>query len=163
MNRERWLLIGAVVIFFGSGLYYYVRLGGKGLANKQRTTSVAPQPSAEPIAPQQLAQESSPAGRTVRGEIDDKTPWGRNPFLTEEEAERGSRPGTELAVKTIISGRPRSVATIDGRTVLVGEMVGEETVVEIRPDAVVLESEGRRRILRVREPSVTVEVKERRK
>jgi len=163
MNRERWLLIGAVVIFFGSGLYYYVRLGGKGLANKQRTTSVAPQPPAEPTAPRQLAKESSPAGGTMREQIDEKTPWGRNPFLTEEEAERGNRPGTELAVKTIISGRPRSVATIDGRTVLVGEMVGEETVVEIRPDAVVLESEGRRRILRVREPSVTVEVKERRK
>ncbi|MGH7831549.1 MAG: hypothetical protein ACREP8_15385, partial [Candidatus Binatia bacterium] len=64
---------------------------------------------------------------------------------------------------SIIAGRPRSVATIDGRTVLVGEMVGEETVVEIRPDAVVLESEGRRRILRVREPSIVIDVKERRK
>lgn len=163
MNRERWLLIAAVVLFSGVGIYYYLRPGRAGLAKRQETAGVAAKPSDQPPVPQPVASQSSPEVRTARGPLDEKTPWGRNPFLTEEEAERGRLPGTELTVKAIIAGRPKSVATIDGRTVLVGEMVGEEKVVEIRPDAVVLESEGRKRILRVREPSVTIEVKERQK
>lgn len=167
MNRERSLLIGAIVLFCGSGLYYfYPRLAGQGLAGKRTATRTAAESVAQPVAPQArraAAPQSSREAGGLREIVDEKTPWGRNPFLTEEEVARGSRPGTELTVKSIIAGRPRSVATIDGRTVLVGEMVGEETVVEIRPDAVVLESEGRRRILRVREPSIVIDVKERRK
>ena len=167
MNRERWLLICAVVLFSGAGLYYfYPRFAGRGPAGKQTAARAAAEPVAQPVAPQaqqKAAPQSSTETGGLREVIDEKTPWGRNPFLTEEEVARGNRPGTELTVKSIIAGRPRSVATIDGRTVLVGEMVGEETVVEIRPDAVVLESEGRRRILRVREPSIVIDVKERRK
>lgn len=162
MNRERWLLIISIFFFSGLGIYY-LWPGKVAVLNREKTASVAAQELAQPPAPQRLAGQSFPGIRAIGDVLDEKTPWGRNPFLTEEEAERGRRPGTELMVKTIISGRPRSVATIDGRTVLVGEKVGEETVVEIRPDAVVLESEGRKRILRIREPSVPIEVKERRK
>lgn len=55
------------------------------------------------------------------------------------------------------------MATVDGRTVVVGEKIGEETVIEIRPDGVVLERNRRKRVLRVREPSISVIVKEEKK
>jgi len=77
---------------------------------------------------------------------------GRNPFLTPEEETTGGRPGTKgLEVKTIIVGDDRSVATLGRYTVSVGENIGAEKVVEIRRDAVVLERNGRRRILRAAE------------
>ena len=87
----------------------------------------------------------------VRG-TDEAVHWGRNPFLTPEEEAMGGRPGTKgLDIKTIIVGDDKSVATLGRFTVTVGENIGEEKVVEIRRDAVVLERNGRRRILRAAE------------
>ena len=80
--------------------------------------------------------------------------WGRNPFLTPEEEAMGRRGGTQgQTIHAIITGRGRSVAALDGRMVSVGDSIGDEVVVEIRRDAVVLERNGRRRILRVQELS----------
>jgi len=45
-------------------------------------------------------------------------------------------------------GEDKSVATLGRYTVSVGEKIGEEKVVGIRRNAVVLERNGRRRILR---------------
>jgi len=42
-------------------------------------------------------------------------------------------------------------------------MVGEETVREILPDAVVLEKDGRKRLVKVSEPNISIEVKEKKK
>jgi hypothetical protein len=44
--------------------------------------------------------------------------------------------------------------------VMVGERINEERVVEIRPDAVILEREGRKKILRVSDPTLSIAVKE---
>ena len=99
----------------------------------------------------------------MEGEVvNDQTPWGRNPFLTEEEVtgKRESKPNEYLQVKSIILGPPQSVATVNGQTVVVGEYIGEETVKEIRPEGVVLEKRGHERLLRVRQPSISIEVNE---
>lgn len=96
--------------------------------------------------------------------VDEGLSWGRNPFLTEaEEAQALGLAGAgldRLKIRAIIVGRPKPVATIDGKTVMVGEKIGEETVAEIREDHVVLERDGKRRVLKVGEPSVSIEVKE---
>jgi hypothetical protein len=62
------------------------------------------------------------------------------------------------AVSVVIVGPDRSVATLDGLAVTVGEKFGDETVVQIRPDMVVLERDGRRRLLRVSEPRIHIRV-----
>ncbi|MEE8076254.1 MAG: hypothetical protein V3T60_11590 [Candidatus Binatia bacterium] len=160
MNRERWLLLISIFIFVGLGIYYL------------SPTAVAPlfkmkSPSGET---EQLARQSLMEGATaqklseVSGPdqvVDERTPWGRNPFLTEEEEARGREPEVgRLKIKAIIVGPPRSVATLDGRAVLVGEMIGGETVLDIRQDAVVLERGGRKRVIRIREPSVSIRIKD---
>lgn len=166
MNRERWLLLISILIFTGLGVHY-LRPGWLTQLTKKKMASMAAKPQLPQAAPQGVTGRRLPEVREVKvqGEvIDENTPWGRNPFLTEAEAARGNAPVTGvlegLKVKSIIMGRPKSVATIDGKTVAVGEKIGEETVVEIRQDSVVLEMDGAKRILRVSEPSISIEVKE---
>lgn len=156
MNRDRWLLLISILIFAGLAVYY-LRPGWVALLTRKKAPSVV----AKPSAPQGTAGQSF-AEVGMRGEVvDARTPWGRNPFLTEEEEARAKARGSDgLQVKTVIVGKPKSVATVDGRTVVVGEKVGEETVAEIRSDAVVLELDGRKRMVKVREPSISIEVKE---
>lgn len=159
MNRERWLLSISILIFVGLAVYYS-RLGwAPQLAKRAAPGAVSKPPPEAPVPLEAMAQGLPEV--SVQGEVvDENTPWGRNPFLTEEEA-KGGRDGTDgLMIKTIIVGRAKSVATIDDKTVGVGDKVDEETVVEIRPDAVILEREGRRRALKVSEPSISIKVKE---
>lgn len=158
MNRERWLLLVSVFIFVGLGIYYL------------RSAAVAPlfkmkSPSG---AAKLLTRRPILEGATARGlpevtgpdrVVVERTPWGRNPFLTEEE-KAGAREPEELKIKAIIVGPPRSVATLDGQAVLVGEMIGGETVLDIRQDAVVLEKGGRKRVLRIRDPSISIQIKD---
>lgn len=133
-------------------------VGRKGIFMASRPSSpTADSPAAaSPTVPQTSIQSET---------INEQSPWGRNPFLTEEEeaAKGKNRGGDGMQVKAIIVGQPKSVATIDGRTVTVGERIGEETVWEILPDAVVLERDGHKRTIKVSEPAVSVEVKERKK
>ncbi|MFQ5540494.1 MAG: hypothetical protein ACE5FB_08820 [Candidatus Binatia bacterium] len=165
MNWERWLLLVSLFIFVGLGIYYL------------RSAEVAP--LFREISPSEaaklLARRPILEGTTAQGlpeitgpdrVVDERTPWGRNPFLTEEEEARAGEPEPEveeLKIKAIIVGPPRSVATLDGRAVLVGEMIGGETVLDIRQDAVVLEKGGRKRVLRIREPSISIQVKDEKK
>lgn len=154
MNRERLLLLISILIFGGMAVYY-LRPERVGVLAGKKAITVAAKPT-----PQRVTDQNLPEVK-VQGEVvDASTPWGRNPFLTEEET-KGKISGSDgLQVKAIIVGRPKSVATIDGRTVTVGERIGEETVWEIRSDAVVLERDGRKRLLRVSEPTISIEVKE---
>jgi hypothetical protein len=87
----------------------------------------------------------------------DTAPWARDPFFTAAEerelakAKVVSVPVQPLAplpsytVKTILISGTEKVATLDGRPVGEGDVIGEERVVEIRADAVVLERAGQRR------------------
>ena len=85
------------------------------------------------------------------------TDWRRDPFFTaaEEEALRGPKTAKKVdakptplpayTVKAILISDAGKVATLDGRLVSEGEPIGEERVVEIRPDGVILERAGERR------------------
>ncbi|MBI2988108.1 MAG: hypothetical protein HYY45_15190 [Deltaproteobacteria bacterium] len=161
MNREQRLLLISILLLVGVAVYY-LRPGWVALLRGRKTLTVAARSSAESPAPQGIVIPNLPPVSVPSETVDERTPWGRNPFLTEEEeATKGKKRGSDgLQIKAIIVGRPKSVATIDGRTVAVGEKVGEETVWEIHPDAVVLERDGHKRILKVSEPAVSVEVKE---
>jgi hypothetical protein len=160
MNRERWLLFVSILIFVGLAVYYLAPRWVT-MTAKKRSPSLASKPAGQQLTPKGPAGQSF-AEVVAKGEaINEQSPWGRNPFLTEEEEAKGKDWGGEgLQVKAIITGGPKSVATIDGRAVVAGEKIGEETVSEIRPDAVILERDGRRRMLRVTEPSISVETKE---
>lgn len=161
MNRERGLLLISIMLFVGVAVYYF-RPGWVALLTGKKPLIVAARPSTGAPAPQGTASPNLPPVSVQSETIDELTPWGRDPFLTaEEEAAKGrNRGGDGIQVKAIIVGRPKSVATIGGRTVTVGERVGEETVWEIRTDGVVLERDGHKRLLKVSEPTVAVEVRE---
>ena len=142
MKREWWYSLILVVAFVALGSYYLSKNGGPKQSKRARGV-LRP-----PLLTMDAPGDTQPILAKVRG-TGEPVHWGRNPFLTPEEEATGGRPGTKgLDVKTIIVGEDKSVATLGRYTVSVGEKIGEEKVVEIRRDAVVLERNGRRRILR---------------
>ena len=154
MNRGKWPFVLSVFIFFAA---LVVVIGQDGMSITTWSLSAAENELRDGLK-----------GNGVRGSkglalqpTDEDTAWGRNPFLTPEEEASGGRPAAQgLVIQTIIMGRDKSVATLGGRTVVVGDRIGDEIVVEIRRNAVVLEKNGRRRILRAREFSgVTTSVR----
>ena len=102
--------------------------------------------------------------------------WGRNPFLTREEVNSLRKketlptpptsgiisPFPQWEVKSIFTSGSSRVATVNDHIVKVGDFLGEEMILEIREDSVVLGGKGRRRVLRQRQPSVLIKVEERR-
>ncbi|MFH1007986.1 MAG: hypothetical protein V1800_10880 [Candidatus Latescibacterota bacterium] len=97
--------------------------------------------------------------------------WGRNPFLTPEETAPPQERMVEtpsglpeklsdLEVNTILVGGSRSIAIMGGHTIAVGDWIGEEQVLEINPDHVVLGKNGGSRAIRLRESTVPLVVKE---
>ena len=161
MERRQWMLLIALLVLAGFALY---SAGPRWLAwiaaKKSPPPTVAavalPQP-AQPPAQKETVATTSQAKMTV-----EDSQWGRNPFLTEAETIKPVVSGEAVVptVRAIIMGRPKPVATIDGRVVTVGEKVGDEKVVEIREDSVVLEIGGDRRTLKIAESSVAIGVKE---
>ncbi len=145
MKREWWYSFILVVAFVALGSYYFSK-GGQPKEPREARGLLS-----LPLLGPDAAGDTQPKLSGVRG-TDEAVHWGRNPFLTPEEEATGGRPGTKgLDVTTIIVGDDKSVATLGRYTVSVGEYIGEEKVVEIRRDAVVLERNGRRRILRAAE------------
>lgn len=69
--------------------------------------------------------------------------WGRDPFLFGGESRAAARPAApppaqvRPAVRTILYSSDRRLAIVNGRTVGVGDAVGEYTVAEIERTAVV--------------------------
>lgn len=158
MNRERWLLVASVLMVIGV-VIYHLRPGGS--IRPARPAATSPRTPLAPVTPETRPQGASRLAEKAEA-VAEQAPWGRNPFLTEREAAEigGSKPDEIRQVKAIIVGQSRNVATVDGHTVVVGDKLGEETVWEIRPDAVVLEKDGRKRVLRIAEPSVGIDIKE---
>jgi len=163
MDRRQWILSIALLALVGIALYN---------AGPQWLARVAPKkPLAQAVATGAQREQAQPPAEKenvamtpqakVRGE---DSAWGRNPFLTEAETMKPLLPaGAEAVVPTvraIIMGRPKPVATIDGKVVTVGDMVGEEKVMEIREDTVVLGTGKERRILKIAAPLAAIEVKE---
>lgn len=88
--------------------------------------------------------------------------WSRDPFFTAEEEQALRAPKVAKAppppppaplpsytVKAVVISDSAKIATIDGRLVSEGEMLGEERVVEIQPEGVILERAGQRRRIRI--------------
>lgn len=88
--------------------------------------------------------------------------WRRDPFFTAEEeqalrapkvakagASQSPSPLPSYTVKAVLISDSFKTATIDGRQVSEGEMLGEERVVEIQPDGVILERAGQRRRIQI--------------
>ena len=145
MKKEWWYSFILVVAFVALGSYYLSKDGGSKRSKRARG-ALGP-----PLLTMDAPGDTQPIPSKVRG-AGGPVHWGRNPFLTPEEEATGGRPGTKgLNIKTIIVGEEKSVATLGRYTVSVGENIGEEKVVEIRRDTVVLERNGRRRILRAAE------------
>ena len=144
MKIEWWYGLILLVAFVALGSYYLNTGGGSKGATKTRRVLGSSLIDAD------VLRVDGPKV-SVNGNRE-AVHWGRNPFLTPEEEATGGRPGAKgLDVKTIIVGDFKSVATLGGYTVSVGENIGEERVVEIRRDAVILERNGRRRIIRAAE------------
>ena len=147
MERRQWILSIALLTLGGIALY---TAGPQWLAR---------------IAPKKPPAQKENVAMTSQGKIaGEDSPWGRNPFLTEAETLKPLVPaGGEAAVPTvraIIMGRPKPVATVDGKVVTVGDKIGDERVMEIREDSVVLGTGRERRSLKIAEPSAAIEVKE---
>jgi hypothetical protein len=160
MKRDQWLLLISIIIFLSLAVYY-LRPGWSRLFSTNtkigiaRSARAVRESSVEKIPPQSLPPLS------VESEVDASTPWGRNPFLTEEEVKQV---GVErLRVNTIIVGPPKAVAIVDGRAVMVGDKIHDEKIVEIRPNAVILEREGKKKILELDETTLSVAVEERKR
>lgn len=131
--------------------------------------AVAQPIAAQPIAAQPIAvQPGSPRRPTATTLLsrDDlarwrqryQSAWTRDPFFTaaEEEALRAPKaaaksaplpPPPSYTVKAILISDAGKVAALDGRFVSEGDPIGDERVVEIRPDGIVLERAGLRRTL----------------
>lgn len=162
MDRRQWILLIALlalaaIALYNAGPQWLARLAPK-KPPAQTTAGGAAAEQAQPPAQKENTATTAQAG--ITGE---DSAWGRNPFLTEAETLKPLVPAGEAAVPTvraIIMGRPRPVATIDGKVVMVGDKVGEEKVVEIREDSVVLGTGKDRRSLKLAEPSAAIEVKE---
>ena len=155
MNRGKWPLL--IFIFTGMGICYLSPIAADQLVEKKspfrETALLTPRPAVE-----RATARMSPEVKALEQVVDERSRWGRNPFLTEEEEARAGEIKVEgLKVQGIIVGLPRSVATLDGQAVMVGEKIGEEMVVQIRENAVVLERDGHKRIIKIREPSISIQ------
>lgn len=121
------------------------------------------QPAGAPTAgAPALATPTTPLSRdqVAQWRQEHGTAWRRDPFFTAEEervlfgpkaagAHTGPPPPPppEYKVKAILIAGADKLAALDGRLVSEGEALGDERVVEIRPDSVVLERFGQRRRL----------------
>jgi hypothetical protein len=117
--------------------------------------STAPDPSERSVA------SSVPALPDV--EFDRSPHWGRDPFEdmhdVPEVVETATPPSPPVVradpvVASILYSTGRRLAVIDGRIVRLNEQVGDATVIDIQPKAVVLEfADGERRTVALQAPS----------
>jgi hypothetical protein len=158
MNREVGLVVASVVLIVGAAAYHLRQTGSMRPA---RSSAPAERAALAP-SPRAGATEGRSQVRMERTALAEPETWGRNPFLTVEEASgaKGWRPADQVEVKAIIVGQRRGVASLNGQSVVVGDKVGEETVRDIQQDAIVLERDGRQRVIRVHQPAIAIEVRE---
>lgn len=148
----------------------------KGLFQTKRPAARAPgqaPPQAQSVSVQADVPKLSEAELTAWRQRSAEA-WRRDPFFTadEERALRAprvataspsattARPAASLPsykVKMVLISGTIKLAAIDGRLLSEGEMLGEERVVEIQPDGVVLERAGHRRRVNVVGGSIPLE------
>ena len=98
-------------------------------------------------------------------ELDRLPDWPRNPFanlrpqepVVVDVAAPITVPDADPVVATILYSADRRLAMVDGRIVRVGDRLGDATIVDIVPNAVIIESPDRgRRSLTLRPPGAGV-------
>lgn len=172
MDPRRLMLWGVLVlsIVFTS---YQVMCSGPAAPAGQQTAAAAAPPASPPASPQgDPAGVAAPAAAPVpplaaTGLAAWRAGLGlgaaqRDPFFTAGELAAMGRPLTTdeplpppvealppRTLKLVLMEGAEGRALIDGQVVQVGDRVGEELVVEILPDSVVLERGGLRRRLQV--------------
>lgn len=170
MDFRRVAITGLLLVTLVWGLYTSPLT--KGLFQKKRpvagaragTQAVGPGAPLQPPASTPTAREEAP--RLSGDQLADwrqrfAHAWSRDPFFTAEEEQALRTPKVvkvsppppaplpSYTVKAVLISDSAKVATIDGRQVAEGEMLGEERVVEIRSDGVVLERAGQRRRIQI--------------
>lgn len=161
MDFRRIALFGLLLVTFVWALYTSPLT--KGLFQKKRPAAPA-RVSAPLASPQAKAapalEKAPPLSEDELGAWRQRyaSAWSRDPFFTAEEegALRAPKvakaappapppPLPSYTVKAVLIAGSAKVATIDGRLISEGEMLGDERVVEIQPDGVILERAGLRR------------------
>lgn len=130
-------------------------------ASPQAGAKASPPPGAQVKSARATPLARSPTTpkpvETMQGKVSFREPpqvpviktWGRDPFLAPKEVESPKLAAApqDLKITSIIINGPRRVATIGDTVVREGEMVGNEKVVEIREDGVILSRGEDRRFL----------------
>lgn len=171
MNTRTALTFGSLFLVLGLSFLFYTY--SRRLVGSPTMKIVVAEPEKKKAEGQPpLVKETMPKTKQAGPPV---LRWGRDPFLTPEEIGGANRP-TEVGgptvpspsrlsqdLRSIIIGGGKAVAIIGGQAVGVGEKVGEEVVLEIREGEVVLARGEERRVLKLREPSISVEVRGERK
>lgn len=164
LDRQKIILIGVAAL---TALAWGYKLWPSGTPIR---TTVGPAGTTSTTAPPvTVAAAAAPVPRLTAAEL---SAWagvhrneGRDPFFTVEEIAARNRPAVAArpasetpsapvrqplpthTLKLLMTAGSVKTATIDDQVVRVGDRVGEERVVEILSDAVVLERGGERRRL----------------
>lgn len=163
MDRRRAMLWGLLIC---STLFTTYTMWPAGGVTGTAVTRTAPgaQPAAAPAGAVAVTVPEAPPLTEAelsawRGRSDGNR---RDPFFTAAEIDAMNRPPvieqrpnvaapapTAYTLKLVMMTGSEGRALIDGQVVKVGDVLGDEQVAEISPDAVVLERAGRRRRLQV--------------
>ena len=121
--------------------------------------------AASGVAQPLTVSPSSPAAPLTGEELTQwrqrhESAWRRDPFLTTQEEQalltpkaapvkpkEAPAPLPSYTLKAVLISDGEKVATLNSSVVSEGEQIGEERVVEIRPDRVILERAGQRRTI----------------
>lgn len=89
---------------------------------------------------------------------------GKNPFMLPEgvypKGESPSVPVEPLTLQAILSVNGQKIATINGRNFVVGDNFGGREIMEIFEDRVVLEVEGVQAVLKLKDPSFPIKIRD---
>ena len=103
----------------------------------------------------------------LKGLALDTRPWGRNPFLTEDEefsthprnaTGEGNKESESTTISGILIGSNRRIAIIDHTVVEEGDWVGPEQVVEIDDGKALLALGKNRRLIVMEKPPIAITV-----
>lgn len=154
------LVVGLVYAWMTSPLTKQFRGGAPRRPAPQALRAGGGQPGVVQSAPSGSAAQPLSQEELTQWRQRYDSAWRRDPFLTAEEerallAPKGAStqakstaptaPLPSYSVRAILISEAGKVATLDGHLVSEGELIGEERLVEIRPDGVVLERAGQRR------------------
>lgn len=172
MDRRRLALWGLLAVSLVAAVYYSP-LTRRSVDTRRAAVPPSPQAPAPvgaivaTVEVPRLPEAELAAWRQRHGEA-----WQRDPFFTAEEEAALRAPKVAAPVppplpvaepalpsytlKMVLIAGTSKVASLDSRLVSEGDMVGEERVAEIQPNAVVLELGGRRRRVEVAGGSAAV-------